>query len=166
MAKLMIIVGVLLIGICLGVFFVIKEMRIKNLLTSSNKLSLEIIMGYSNFELIRRLKYYYKEKARLIFLEYTDGKHLMISTAKPIKDLIKELEQKQELIINMSGKDGGLKDPINQTIYQIWLNYAYSSNYKKLFWQEITEMYSKGEISTSTYNEIYRRFYKYKYFGK
>jgi len=79
--------------------------------------------------------------------------------------LLNQIEEKQDFMIDKRYNPDSeyvVEEWIKKVMYDIWLDYGYKNNYKKLFWREISRLYSSGEVSTSSYNEIYRRFYKYK----
>lgn len=165
MIRILVIIGLVAIGVCYCVYIRNKEENIKELLTSSDTISLETIMGFSNEELVKRLKFYYKNQDKKVLLEYADGKYLEISTNDSEKALMKQIESKQDFMIDKRYNPDDeyvVKECINKIMYENWLDYAYKSNYKTLFWREMNRLYGSGEVSTSSYNEVYRRFYKYK----
>ena len=166
MLNLFVITGLLVLGIIYIIYHIYTENGIKRILTSEQIIPLQTVMTFSNLELIKRLKRYYKGSKKIVFIEYSKGKHLVIFTDCSQKYLLEKLEQKQRYMINNRYElesNAELTDTVDSIIYDLWLDYAYKVNYENLFWREINDSYEAGKMSNSSYNEIYRRFYKYKY---
>ena len=146
-----------------------EEKKIEVLLTSSDIIPLTVVMAFSTTELIERIKCYYRKKGKRLKIEYSDGKYIEFHTSCSKEYLINLLDNKQDFIISKRYKPDDeyfVKDDIDKIMYDIWLDYAYRDNYKKIFWREMYNKLSRGEVSNSTYSEIYRRFYRYKYMNQ
>jgi len=166
MFNFLVIIGLVAIGIYCCVYIRNKEEKIKKLFTSHDKIiPLDVVMCFSNAEFVKRLKKYFDGSAKKMLLEYADGKYIEINTASSENRLLNQIEEKQDFMIDKRYNPDSeyvVEEWIKKVMYDIWLDYGYKNNYKKLFWREISRLYSSGEVSTSSYNEIYRRFYKYK----
>lgn len=165
MGKILLVLAIVLC-VLLVKAYIEMETNKKILLTSSDKIPLETVLMFSLYEFTKRLKRYYGKAGKTILIEYADDKWAALNTRDSQAEMIEVLEEAQGFMISKRydpDENYVVKDSINKIMYDLWLDYAYKGNYSVLFWREINEMYSKYDISKSTYNEVYRRFYKYKY---
>lgn len=156
----------ILVGIVFGLvcFIGIKhyytlEKNKKILLTSNGVISLRTVTIFSLYELVNRLKRYYRKAGAVVLIEYADGKYVDINTKESKLSMFNRLVEAQGITFE---EELGY-DYITSIMYELWLRHACKRNYKKLFWNEVNRMHQMGEVSISLYNEIYRRFYKYKF---
>lgn len=160
----LLLVFLLLYVCCVCVYEVNKEQKIKRFFVQNERIiPIDLIICFSNSEFIRRFKRYFK--GSIMLYEYADGKYFEINSASSENHLLYLIERKQEFMIDKRyepDKEYEVNDYINKIMYEIWLDYSYSRKYKTLFWREISNLYREREVSLSTYNEINRRFYKYK----
>lgn len=165
---LKILLGIIFICICgLGCMYYAKLQENKKiLLTSSQIVPLKTVVCFSIYELTKRLKWYYGKDGEKILIEYADKKYIELDTKESQEELIEKLDKIQDFMISKRYKPDEIyvvKDNISKIMHDIWLDYAYKSNYKNLFWREMNRMFSEAKVPKSSYNEIYRRFYMYKY---
>lgn len=159
-------IAVIFICTCWCIYCIKLEKNKKKLLTSSRNLPLETVVSFSLVELTSRLKRYYRKEGKTILIEYADDKWVAINTNDTQLMMLKVLDEAQDFMISKRynpDEEYAVREYINSIMHDIWLDYAYKSNYKALFWGEMNYKYASGEVSTSSYNEVYRRFYKYKH---
>lgn len=166
MLRVLIIAFLAILAVGYGIYFLDKEKRIKRLLTASDKLSLTVVTSFSIDELVDRIKTYYHGDNKKIFIEYADDKYLEINTNDTKEYILGRIDEIQEFMIRKRyepDEEYVVKEYLSRVMHDLWLDYSYRNNYKTIFWREIGGKYSEGEISTSSYNQIYRWFYSYKF---
>lgn len=164
--RVLIITFFMVLAVGYGIHFFDKERKIKRLLTSTDKLPMKVVVGFSVNELIDRLKAYYSSDSKKIFIEYADDKYLEINTNDTKEYILGRIDEIQEFMIRKRyepDEEYVVKEYLSRVMHDLWLDYSYRNNYKTIFWREIGGKYSEGEISTSSYNQIYKRFYSYKF---
>lgn len=166
MGNILAILCLVVIGIGYLGYISDKEKKIKAWFLSNDKIiPLDVLMCFSNTEFVQRFKRYFGSCSQNFLLEYADGKYVEINSLSSERHLLKQIEQKQDFMIDKRYNPDDeyvVKDSIKKVMFNIWLDYGYKDNYKKLFWNEMVRLYDSGDVATSTFNEINRRFYKYK----
>jgi len=142
-----------------------EEKNIKKEFISNEIIHLDTLILFSNAEFANRIKRYYKHKYKNLKFEYADGKYRNIRTSMSKSEIKNSLEEAQDFMIARRyepDKNYIVKDYITSIIFDVWLDYAYKSNYKILLKRELYRMLDEGTISNSSYNEISKRLRKFK----
>lgn len=126
------------------------------------ELNVQTLILFSNNELISRIMKILKETGEDLKIQCGDTYYMTISSNIKPCELCGKLDLLQSLMIHKryDGKNEiVIKDSIDKIIFDIWLDYGHNPRYRNILRREIAMLLERGDISNSTYNEIYRRVY-------
>lgn len=150
---------ILVLGISYAIHLLRIELEIRNMFTRGYTLKLRDIVTFSNRELAKRIKRYNKR----VRIDCPVGIHGEVFIISPDDDILYELSEMQKFLTKEQ-QDGKfvIEDNIDKIMIDLWLDYSYKDKYKVIFKRQLYHMLEKEEISTYTFNEVYRRFFKIK----
>ena len=105
-----------------------------------------------------------KKSGKRLNIQCGDDYYVPVPKDITAKELAAKLGILQDLMIRKryeSKNEIPVKDSIDRIIFDIWLDYGYKPNYRNILRREMAILLDKGDISNSTYNEIYRRAYMF-----
>lgn len=138
--------------------------RANELFNVTDVLKVETLMLFSNEELVYRIMKILKKTGKRLNIQCGDDYYVPVPKDITAKELAAKLEILQDLMIRKryeSKNEIPVKDSIDRIIFDIWLDYGYKPNYRNILRREMAILLDKGDISNSTYNEIYRRAYMF-----
>lgn len=123
-------------------------------------LDFETAILFSNEELARRILKIVKRTNKPLTVRIADNYSFIVPADISKTEILAKLDDAQSLMIHKryNGKDEILvKDYLDRMLFDIWLDYGYKYKYRTILKREMDYLLEKGELSNSSYNEIYRR---------
>lgn len=155
-----VVVGVLFVSWVIDRY--VSYQKLNSLFEVDEVLKLETVILFSNEELARRILKIIKRTGKPLKVELADNYSFIVPVDISKKELLDKFELAQSLMIEKryDGRDEiTVKECVDKKIFDTWLDYGYKQNYRVILKREMLSMFETGEISNSTYNEMYRRAY-------
>lgn len=153
------VLGILFIFYCRNRY--ICYQKANKLFDITDCLKLETIILFSHEELAKRIMKIIKKTNKSLEIQVADNSYLLIPRNISKNELLSKIDIAQSLMIykRYDKNEQLVKETVDKQIFDIWLDYGYKQNYRVIFRREILNLLDSGEISNSTYNEMYRRMF-------
>lgn len=161
-------IGVVLVSVCLLLMYRISSYthnieKAKKIFKSGDELLLKDIILFSNDELASWIKKSLKKEKKKVKIVYFNAKSKIIENCYSQKEISKVIRDiRWFLKLDAYGrKNSAIEDSVDEKILEIWLLHGQNKKYRTIFRNEVHKLIHEGKISNSTFNEMYRRFYKF-----
>ncbi len=144
--------------------YIEKERNIKNLFSSDEMLKASTIILFSNKDLVRVIRNFLITTKKDIKVECFKEDYLVLRNSDSDDEITEKINHIRKSIIEKKCKEGdkfSIGDYVDNIMLNIWLDYGHEKYYRRLFKKEMYRLLNSGEIADSSFNEMYRRFYKF-----
>lgn len=139
--------------------------RANDLFNVTTCLRLETIILFSHEELAKRTMKIIKRTNKPLKIQVADDEYLSIPNNLSKEELLAKMDVLQSLMIHKrycGENEAIVKEAVNRHLFDIWLDYGDKQNYRTILKREMLRLLDSEEISNSTYNEMYRRAFRFK----
>lgn len=152
------------------IYYVVEHIKyienVRMVIREGKDLLLKDIILFSNEELARRVKESFNDCFRSVKIVYFNDNYITLKDTDTKKEIMKKLDEVQDILIEERHSDqptvnSAIEDYIDEKMLDIWLDYGYNPRYRIIFKREMYYMLERDEISNSTFNRMYRRFYQF-----
>jgi len=138
----------------------------KLILEGGKDLMLKDIIIFSNQELARRIKKNFDKNRKSVKIYYFNEQYITIDSSDTKEHIMYKIENIQKFLREQRYETGNvqnsaIEDSIDEEMLDIWLDYGYKERYRIIFGREMDELLKSEQISNSTFNRMYCRFYQF-----
>ncbi len=144
--------------------YIAYQNKISELIIDCDEVKLRNVILFSNEDIAKAIRKRLDKGEKFVKIYYFNKHYIKINDTEGKECIKRRIEDIQDFLIEKSdlNLDNSLiNNKIDERIMEVWIDYGYNQRYRRIFRTELEDMIETEKISNSTYNQIYRRFYKF-----